>query len=170
MSKRFFAAAMAVLFFCLTNLSGAPSGKRIDLAALISKSDAEAALGESVKGPQPRNGEGLDGFYARCNYYSVNPGKSLVLRVHHSAAGKIEAKKQFEMLTAGTGKIESVPGLGERAGYFNGSAESGEATRVLMLYVTKGNAFITVGLGGLSDETAALEKAKGIARKILAQL
>jgi hypothetical protein len=168
MSKLSGAAALTFLLFA--NLFAAPSGKRIDLAALVSKGDAEAALGESVKGPQPRNGEGTDGYYARCNYYSVNPGKSLVLRVHQSSAGKIEAKNQFEMLSAGTGKIETVSGLGERAGYFNGSGESGESARVLMLYVTKGNAFITVGLGGLSDETMALEKAKGIARKILAAL
>jgi len=170
MSRLSVAAALTVLFFGAINLPAAPSGKRIDLAALIKKSDAEAALGESVKGPQPRNSEGADGYYARCNYYSVNPGKSLVLRVHHSAAGKIEAKNQFEMLSAGHGKIEPVAGLGERAGYFNGSSESGETSRVLMLYVTKGSAFITVGLGGLSDDTAAVEKAKGIARKILAAL
>ena len=39
-----------------------------------------------------------------------------------------------------------------------------------MLYVVKGNAFVTVGIGGISDEKVALEKAKAVARKILAKL
>jgi hypothetical protein len=39
-----------------------------------------------------------------------------------------------------------------------------------MLYVVKRNALVTVGLGGINDEKAALEKAKKLARKILAKL
>ena len=39
-----------------------------------------------------------------------------------------------------------------------------------MLYIAKGNAFITVGIRGMNDEKAALEKAKTLARKILAKL
>jgi hypothetical protein len=38
-----------------------------------------------------------------------------------------------------------------------------------MLYVVKGNALITVGLGGFDDDVAG-EKAKSVAQKILAQL
>jgi hypothetical protein len=37
----------------------------------------------------------------------------------------------------------------------------------LMLYVVKGNAFVTVGIGG---QKAALEKTKTLARQILAKL
>ena len=36
--------------------------------------------------------------------------------------------------------------------------------------VVKGNAFVTVGIGGSNDEKAAHEKAKALARKILAKL
>ena len=43
-------------------------------------------------------------------------------------------------------------------------------SHLLMLYVVKGNAFVTVGIGGINDEKAALEKAKTLARKILAKL
>jgi hypothetical protein len=39
-----------------------------------------------------------------------------------------------------------------------------------MLYVVKGKSFITIGIGGMADEVAALEKAKQVAQKILAQL
>ncbi len=39
-----------------------------------------------------------------------------------------------------------------------------------MLYVAKGNAFVTVGINGVNDEKMALEKARTVARKILAKL
>ena len=145
--------------------------KQVDLAAVITKADAEAALGEPVKEPQPRNGDGADGYYSRCNYYSERPGKSLVLRVHQSTEGKLDAKKQFEMLSGGSGKIESIRGLGDRAGYSKGIGQGfGGDDKVMMVYVAKGNALITIGIGGLDDEMAALNKAKEIAKKILAQL
>jgi hypothetical protein len=52
---------------------------------------------------------------------------------------------------------------------FSGSGV-GVASLVLMLYVVKGNAFITIGVGGMDDESVALEKAKGIAQKLLQHL
>jgi hypothetical protein len=39
-----------------------------------------------------------------------------------------------------------------------------------MLYIAKDNAFVTVGIRGMNDEKAALEKARELARKILAKL
>lgn len=143
---------------------------RIDLSTIVTKTDAESALGEPVKEPQTRNGDGSDGYYSRCNYYSSNPGRSLVLRVHQSSVGKIPLKKHFETLSAGTGKIDNVSGLGDKAGCFKGGGEGNAPLNSMMLYVAKGNAFVTVGIGGMSDDKLALEKAKGLAKKILAQL
>lgn len=163
------AALVAAMFCALAGTAGAEE-KQIDLAAIITQTDAASILGEPVQDAQPRNGAGSDGYYARCNYYSQSRAKSLVLRVHQSAAGKIEMKKQFEMLGAGAGKIKTVSGLGERAAYSSGSTENGAPSHVLMLYVGKGNSIVTVGLRGLADDTSALARAKGIARKILAQL
>lgn len=157
------AASSAALFLSALPLANAAAPKQIDVAAVITKADAEATLGAPVKDPQLRNGDGADGYYSRCNYYTEAGGKSLVLRVHQSAGGKIDAKKEFEALRASTGKIESLTGLGDRAGY---SADGGK----LMLYVAKGDAFITIGIGGMADEAACLDKGKGIARKILASL
>ena len=172
MMKLFLIVVVAALpFFTAAKIDAAVApGKQVDVAAVITKADAEAALGEPVKEPQPRNGDGVDGYYSRCNYYSERPGKSLVLRVHQSAAGKLDAKKQFEMLSGGNGKIESISGLGDRAGYIKGNGQSGAADKVMMVYVAKGNALITIGLAGLDDEMMALNKAKEIAKKILAQL
>ena len=146
-------------------LSAAPE-KPIDLTAIIKKTDAQSVLGEAVKDAQSRNGDGADGYYSRCNYYSENPGKSLILRVRQSAPGQIEPQKELEMLGAGNGKIKALSGVGEKAALLS----EGGAARSLMLYVTKGKAFVTVGIGGMGDEKVAIEKAKTIARKILAQL
>jgi hypothetical protein len=53
---------------------------------------------------------------------------------------------------------------------FTGAPENGLPANVIMLYVVKGRSLITIGIGGIADEAAALEKAKQVAEKILAQL
>jgi hypothetical protein len=161
-------AAIATLVCDLGDLCGAPE-KRIDLAAIVSKKDAESTLGEAVKDPQPRNEEGADGYYSRCKFYSQNPGRSLVLTVRQASVGQPAPIKQLEELMAGNVKIKSLPGFGDKAALASEGAQNG-LSHLLMLYVVKGNAFITVGIGGINDEKAALEKAKALARKILAKL
>jgi hypothetical protein len=161
-------AALATLVCEIGNLCAATE-KRIDLAAVVSKKDAESTLGEAVKDPQPRNEEGADGYYSRCNYYSQNPGRSLVLRVRQASAGQLAPAKQLEELLAGSAKIKALPGFGDKAALASEGAQNG-LSHLLMLYVVKGNALVTVGIGGINDEKAALEKAKALARKILAKL
>jgi hypothetical protein len=161
-------AAVATLFCEFGPLLAAPE-KRIDLAAVITKKEAESALGEAVNEPQPRNGEGADGYYSRCNYYSLNPGRSLVLRVRQASPEQLAPVKQLEELIAGSAAIKPVTGLGDKAALASESADKG-MSRSLMLYIVKGNAFVTVGIGGMSDEKVALEKARALARKILAKL
>jgi hypothetical protein len=141
----------------------------IDLAALVTKADAQTALGEPVKDPQTRSGEGADGFYSRCNYYSENPGKSLLLRVRQTTAGQFEPKKQLEEMTSGNDKFKAVTGLGEKAAWTREGDERGPGHAV-MLYVTRKNAFVTVAISGIDDEKSATEKAKTLARKILGKL
>ena len=107
-------AAIATLVCELGNLCGAPE-KRIDLAAIVSKKDAESTLGEAVKDPQPRNEEGADGYYSRCNYYSQNPGRSLVLRVRQASAGQLAPAKQLEELMAGSGEDQTGVRFGRQS-------------------------------------------------------
>jgi hypothetical protein len=57
-------AVIAILLCALANASNA-SEKRINLTAIVTKEDAESALGEAVKDSQPRNNEGADGILAR---------------------------------------------------------------------------------------------------------
>ena len=161
------AAAIASLVCELGNLCAATE-KRIDVGAVISRKEAEAALGEAVNDPQPRNDEGTDGYYSRCSYYSQNPGRSLVLRVRQASEGQLTPVKQLEELLAGIAKIKPMTGLGDKAAVL--SEGPGDKGQVLMLYIAKSNAFVTVGISGLTDEKVALEKARMIARKILAKL
>jgi hypothetical protein len=155
-------AAFATFLCAITNLSAATE-KQIDLATIVTRADAASILGETVKDAQPRNGDGADGYYSRCNYYSQNPGKSLVLRVRQAASGQLEPAKQLEELSAGNSKMKTLTGLGEKAAALS-------EPRMLILYAVKGNAFVTVAIGGIEDAKAATEKAKTLAKKILAQL
>ena len=143
--------------------------KQIDLPAIITKADAQTALGEAVKDPQAKSEEGADGFYSRCNYYSENPGKSLVLRVRQAADGQLEPKKQLEEMSSGNQKLKPVSGLGDKAAVVREGPEKGPS-HVLMLYVAKKNMFVTVGISGVDDEKVATNKAKTLAKKILGKL
>lgn len=148
---------------------GRAAENRMDLAAIITKADAQSALGETVKDPQTRNGDGADGYYSRCNYYSENPGRSLVLRIRQASSGQLEPKKQLEEMSAGNAKFKAVTGLGEKAALVKEGPDKGP-NHALMLYVAKGNTFVTVAISGVDDEKSATEKAKTLARKILGKL
>jgi hypothetical protein len=140
----------------------------IDVSHIIDQSMAESVLDVKVKEAEPRNVQGGDGHYSKCNYYSVPPGKTLLLRVYQAADG-YDPEKEFETVTKNTPAAIEVLGLGDKAIVTTGIA-NGLPQHALMLYAIKKNALITVGLSGVEDEDAALEKAKSVAQKILAQL
>ncbi len=116
----------------LTSLVSA-ADSRPDVSQIISKADASAILGGPVKDPSPRSGDGADGYYSKCNYYSITRGKSLIIRLQLPGPKAIGPQKELEL-------------------------------------VVKGNAFLTVGLGGFVDDAIALEKAKTVAQKIVEHL
>jgi hypothetical protein len=166
--RRTFGATIALVLGALS-FSGRAAENRIDLVSIITKADAQAALGETVKDPQARSEEGADGYYSRCNYYSENPGRSLVLRVRQASAGQLEPKKQLEEMTAGNNKFKAVTGLGDRAVIIREGPDRGPG-HALLLYIAKGNAFITVAISGIDDEKNGTDKAKTLAKKILGKL
>jgi hypothetical protein len=139
-----------------------------DVSRIIDKTEAEAILEEPVRTPAARNLEGKDGYYSKCNYYSNNSRRTLILRVYQAAAG-IDPQKELEMVAENTGAMRAISGLGEKARISTGT-QGGLPSHVVMLYVVKGNALITIGLGGMEDDSAATEKAKSIAQKILSHL
>ncbi len=154
----------------MLTISALAADKTIDVSAIIKKSEAESILGEPVKEPTPINVDGKDGRYSKCNYYSTKSTRSLVLRVREATSGSVDPQKEFEQVSASGGAMKPIAGLGERAGMFDGVPQNGLPENVIMLYVVKGKYFITIGIGGLSDPAAELEKAKLVARKILAQI
>src|SRR6267378_5258375 len=142
---------------------------RPDVAQIINKAEASAILGEPVKDPSQRSGDGTDGYYSKCNYYSVRRGKALLIRLQVPGPNAIGPQKELQLLAAANGTMEKVSDVGDAAQMFNGR-ESGFASRMLMLYVAKGNTFLTVGLAGFGDDAVALEKAKAVAQKLLEHL
>jgi hypothetical protein len=144
--------------------------KQLEVSKIISKDQAEKILDEPVRDPQPLNTTGPDGYYSKCNYYSTKSARSLLVRVRQANTGSLDPQKELEQVAASGGTMKPVDGLGDKAGVFNGTPQNGLPANVTMLYVVKGNAFVTVGLGGIKDADTALEKAKGVARKILAKL
>ena len=141
---------------------------KIDVSKIIDKQAAESILEEPVKTPSPRNVEGSDGYYSKCNYYSTNAKRRLILRVYQAAAG-FDPQKELESVAENTGAMRAISGLGDKARMSSG-VQSGLPEKVVILYVVKGNSLITVGLGGVEDDNIAAEKVKGAAQKIVAQL
>jgi len=141
----------------------------IDLQSIITKADAQSVLGEPVKDPQAKSEEGADGYYSRCNYYSENPGRSLVIRVRQISPGQLEPKKQLEEMTAGNNKFKAIPGVGDKAALLREGPDKGPGHAV-MLYVAKDGAFITIAISGIDDEKVVTEKTKTLAKKIIGKL
>ncbi|HLW35541.1 MAG TPA: hypothetical protein VKS98_07760 [Chthoniobacterales bacterium] len=143
---------------------------RPDVSQIITKSFAADVLDEPVREPTPRSGEGADGYYSKCNYYSIRRGKSLVVRLQLPGPNAIAPDKELQLVAAANGTMENVAGIGDVAQMFTAGGESGSTSRVLMLYVVKGGAFITIGISGFANDAVALEKAKTVAQKLVDHL
>jgi hypothetical protein len=161
---------LAGMIVSLLTISLLAAEKPIDVSAIIPKAEAEKILEEPVRNPNPLNVNGKDGYYSKCNYYGTKDVRSLLLRVRQATEGSVDPVTEFDQVASSGGKMKAIEGLGDKAGMFNGAPENGLPPNVIMLYVVKGRSFITIGIGGMADETAALEKAKQVAQKILAQL
>jgi len=140
---------------------------KVIISQIIDKDTAETVLEGPVKVPSPRNVDGRDGYYSKCNYYSVSGDKRLIVRLYQPASGS-DPHKELDQVAENSGSMRSISGLGDKARMSRG-AESGLPSHVVMLYVVKGNSLVTVGLSGFDDEVGG-EKAKSVAQKILAQL
>jgi hypothetical protein len=161
-------AALLVAAGLTSSISAAD--QRVDVSQIIGKAEAAAILEEPVKDPTPRNGDGADGYYSKCSYYSVKRGKSLIIRFQLPGPNAVGPQKELELLTAANGAMQKVSGIGDAAEMFTGGGDTGFASKLLMLYVAKGNTFLTIGLSGFFDDAVALEKAKTVAQKLLDRL
>ena len=163
-------ASRVSLIVSLLTIALAVAQKPIDVSTIVPKAEAEKILGEPVRNPTPLNVNGKDGYYSKCNYYSTKSVRSLLLRVRQANEGSLDPQAEFNQLTGNGVKFKTIDALGDKAAVLNGVPENGLPPNVVMLYVVKGKSFITIGVGGVSDEETALTKAKEVADKILAQL
>jgi hypothetical protein len=159
---------LLLVLFAARLVSVQAADTHVDISQIIDKAAAEGILEEPVKAPAPRNVEGSDGYYSKCNYYSAKSGRRLILRLYQAAAG-FDPQKQLELVAETTGAMRAISGLGDKA-RISAGPPGGLPQQVVMLYVIKANSLITIGIAGLEDENIATEKAKAIAQKILAKL
>lgn len=163
--QRLFAVLGTVSLIANSLLAASP---QVDVSKIVDKTAAESLLETKVKATAPRNFRGPDGYYSKCNYYSIAPGKTLVLRIYLASEGH-DPMEQLNVITKSTPSMIEILGLGDKALATDGAA-SGLTNHAVMLYIHKGNTLVTVGLSGIENKDTALEKAKAVGAKILGQL
>jgi len=111
-----------ILAISLTKIVMA-ADSRPDVAQIINKAEASAILGRTVKDPSQRSGDGTDGYYSKCNYYSVQRGKSLIIRLQLRTERDRSAKR-----TSAVGGSErhdgKVSDVGDAAQMFTGGGKA----------------------------------------------
>jgi len=153
-----------------------------DACSLVSKEDVESVQGASVN--ETKSSEHLDGvlLVSQCSYTAAEFSKSVTLALERSDPKQASArspkdfwKEKFDpywdeepKTNGGDEKEQGSPpkkieGLGDDA-YWVGNRSGG------MLYVLKGDAFISIGVGGTDDEDTKLKKSKALAEKALQRL
>src|SRR2546421_664380 len=104
---------------------------KLVVAQIIDKDTAEAILESPVKLPSPRNIDGKDGYYSKCNYYTATGGRTLLVRLYQAAPG-FDPHRELDHVAENSGSMRSISGLGEKA-RISGGAESGLPSHVVML-------------------------------------
>jgi hypothetical protein len=142
------------------------AGDKIDVPKVVTKSDAEKILGVPVKDARGRNQNGTGGYYdSEWSYHAIKGDKALIFDVLYAGreAPPHLTQTMLSMLPADGSKSTRIDGLGDKAIFCPNE------TGMAMLHVLKGDILITIGIHGLSANTA-LDPEKSMATKILASL
>jgi hypothetical protein len=182
-----------LLFVCLTTsllaILGGCSERRSatvtrDACSLVSKEEVESVQGSRVN--ETKSSERSDDLFrvAQCFYTTAESNKSVNLALVQERAdqGNKHSPKEFwkekfgpyaneghEKAEAKSAEEEQgiapkkIDGLGDDA-YWVSNRFGG------VLYVLKGDAFISIGLGGTDDEEMKLKNSKVLAQKALQRL
>ena len=153
-----------------------------DACSLISKDEIGSIEGSPVN--DTKSGEHSDDFFrvAQCFYTTAESNKSVSLAFMQkrpdqktNRSPKDFWKEKFDPYEKEEPKTMSgeekeprsapkkIEGLGDEA-YWVGNRFGG------MLYVLKGDAFISIGVGGTDNEDTKLKKSKALAQKALQRL
>jgi hypothetical protein len=180
-----------LLFVCLTTsllaILGGCSERRgatvtRDACGLVSKEEVESVQGSPVN--ETKSSERSDDLFrvAQCFYTTSESNKSVNLALVQERADQENKrspkdfwKEKFDPYQNEEPKTQSgdekeqgtvpkkIGGLGDDA-YWVSNRFGG------VLYVLKGDAFISIGLGGTDDEETKLKKSKVLAQKALQRL
>jgi hypothetical protein len=139
-----------------------------DACSLITAADAQTVLGESVGEPQPSGASGAESEGSACKFKSTQSrSKSLSLTVeysHEDLSGKMGAMAE-NLKQAGFKNVHNVGGAGDEAIWATNTI-FGRAMDELT--VRKGKQILLIILvDGISDEAAALDRAKALANVAL---
>jgi len=153
-----------------------------EACSLISNQEIESVQNESLK--EAKSSEHLDGAFlvSQCLYTAAEFSKSVTVALVQSdpKQGSARSPKDFwkekfdpyqdeEPKTKSSNEKEQgsapkkIEGLGDDA-YWVGNRFGG------MLYVLKGDVFISIGIGGTDDQETKLKKSKALAQKALQRL
>jgi hypothetical protein len=151
--------------------AGTASAAVKDACTVITSADAEAVLGEPVGPPQPATRSSGSGDGSECKFRSAQgkalSRKSVSITVTYTAddlsgtSGGISSNLQ----SAGFKNVHDVSGVGDRA-VWGVTSMLGKAMDELTVLKGKHTMLIIITIG-LQDETAALDRAKALAAKIL---
>ena len=139
---------------------------KIDVPKVVTKSDVEKILGEPVKDAKGHNQNGKGGYYeSEWSYRAIQGDKGIYFDVLYAGreAPPHLTETMFSVLPADKTKSTPIEGLGDKAIFCPNE------TGMAMLHVLKGDILITIGIHGLSANTA-LDPEKSMATKILASL
>jgi hypothetical protein len=153
-----------------------------DACSLVSKEHVESIQGAPVN--NTKSSESSDGVFvvSQCFYTATEFSKSVALALVQSDPKQGNArspkdfwKEKFDPYQDEEPKTKSgdekeqgsapkkIGGLGDEA-YWVGNRFGG------MLYVLKGDAFFSIGIGGSDDQETKLKKSKALAEKALQRL
>jgi hypothetical protein len=148
--------------------SGAAFAATKDACSLITAADAATVLGEPVGQPEPSGASGAESEGSACRFKSTQSRtKSISLTVeysHEDLNGKMGAMAE-NLKQAGFKNVHPVSGAGDEAIWAT-NAFLGHSMDELT--VRKGKSVLLIILvNGVSDEAAALERAKTLANLAL---
>jgi hypothetical protein len=186
-------------FALTTSLAAQPSNPKpdqaakgkIDVCALLTSADIQAAQGEPVKDTKPSTQPGGDMVISQCLFNTNTFAKSVTLalvlpdptkpsalgprkfwqRQFHSAANAKEKEsadkrnedKQESEREKELRQARAISGIGDEA-FWVGNPFTGA------LYVLRGDRFVRLSVGGIRDESTRIAKSKLLAQAVLRRL
>jgi hypothetical protein len=144
-----------------TPAAPAPATSDLDACALVTKADAEEALGEPVNKIDPERAPA----WPQCDYVPVDAAHRAAAKHLQIQAGIKGGRSQFDFDKKAFVDAKPVEGLGDAAFYSDPAGRT-------ELSVVKGSQYfmIGVGLGEAGKEAAQLSAAKKLAAKVLERL